>query len=95
VDLSSLVGGTLTEADIRLSTTLVRFDAVYQGHFKCDLRRLVDYPNLWRYARRIYRLPHVTETVNFEHIKPHYHQSHEGINPTRVVPVGPVGSWTS
>jgi putative glutathione S-transferase len=93
VDRSFLVGGVLTEADIRLFTTLVRFDAVYHGHFKCNLRRLVDYPNLWRCARGIYRLPHVAETVNFDHIKQHYYRSHESINPTRIVPLGPMMRW--
>lgn len=84
-----LVGDQLTEADIRLFTTLIRFDAVYHGHFKCNVRRLVDYPALWRYTRRIYALPHVQDTVNFEHIKKHYYQSHKHINPTGIVPVGP------
>jgi glutathionyl-hydroquinone reductase len=84
-----LVGGQLTEADIRLFTTLIRFDAVYHGHFKCNVRRIVDYPALWRFTRRMYALPGVRETVNFEHIKNHYYQSHTHINPTGIVPVGP------
>jgi putative glutathione S-transferase len=88
-----LVGDVVTEADIRLFTTLVRFDAVYVGHFKCNLRRLVDYPNLWRYARRLYQLPHVAPTVSFAHIKEHYYASHKNINPTGVIPLGPLMDW--
>jgi putative glutathione S-transferase len=84
-----LLGNRLTEADIRLFTTLVRFDAVYVGHFKCNLRRIADYPNLSGYLRDLYQVPGVSETVNFEHIKRHYYQSHSSINPTRVVPLGP------
>jgi len=84
-----LVGDTLTEADIRLFTTLVRFDPVYHGHFKCNVRRLAEYPNLWGFTRDLYQHPKVRETVNFEHIKKHYYASHETINPTRIVPVGP------
>lgn len=89
-----LVGGQLTEADIRLFTTLVRFDAVYYGHFKCNLRRLVDYPRLWAFTRRLLALPGVAGTVNFEHIKRHYYGSHRTINPTGIVPMGPVIDWT-
>lgn len=85
-----LVGDRLTEADWRLFTTLVRFDPVYVGHFKCNLRRIADYPALSAYLRRLYRMPGVAETVNFEHIKRHYYESHETINPTGVVPLGPV-----
>ena len=84
-----LVGGTLTEADIRLFTTLVRFDPVYHGHFKCNIRQLKDYPNLWGFTRDLYQHPKIRETVNFEHIKKHYYQSHDTINPTRIVPAGP------
>lgn len=84
-----LTGNRVTEADWRLFTTLVRFDPVYVGHFKCNLRRIVDYPNLWPYARDLYQTPGVAETVNFIHIKRHYYQSHGTINPTRVVPIGP------
>ena len=84
-----LVRDTLTEADWRLFTTLVRFDPVYVGHFKCNLRRLVDYPNLWAYVRELYQMPGIAETVNFHHIKGHYYQSHSTINPTGVVPMGP------
>ncbi len=85
-----LLGEALTEADIRLFTTLVRFDAVYHGHFKCNLRRLVDYPTLWAYARDIYQWPGVGPTVNLMHIKRHYYMSHRSINPTGIVPLGPV-----
>jgi glutathionyl-hydroquinone reductase len=88
-----LVGNQLTEADIRLFTTLVRFDAVYYVHFKCNLRRLVDYPNLWPYARDLYQSPGFGETVNFDHIKRHYYMTHERINPTRIVPKGPDVDW--
>jgi putative glutathione S-transferase len=84
-----LVGDRLTEADWRLFTTLVRFDAVYHGHFKCNRRRLVDYPNLWAYTRELYQVPGVAETVHMGHIKLHYYGSHLGINPTGIVPKGP------
>lgn len=84
-----LVGEQMSEADIRLFTTLVRFDEVYHGHFKCNRRRIVDYPNIWAYTREIYQLPGVAGTVNMEHIKRHYYESHDTINPTGVVPVGP------
>jgi putative glutathione S-transferase len=84
-----LVGGALTEADWRLFTTLIRFDAVYHGHFKCNLRRIEDYPNLSAYLRELYQVPGVAETVNFDHIKRHYYMSHEHINPSRIVPLGP------
>lgn len=85
-----LTGDRLTEADIRLFTTLVRFDTVYYGHFKCNLRRVVDYPALWRFTRDIYNLPKVAETVNLDHIKRHYYESHTTINPTGIVPLGPI-----
>lgn len=88
-----LVGERLTEADIRLFTTLVRFDAVYVGHFKCNLRRLIDYPNLWGYARELYQLPGIADTVNFDHIKRHYYTSHPSINPTGIIPAGPRVNW--
>lgn len=84
-----LVGDQLTEADIRLWTTLVRFDPVYHGHFKCNVRRIADYPNLAAFTRRLYAHADIAETVNFEHIKRHYYESHTHINPTGVVPVGP------
>jgi putative glutathione S-transferase len=85
-----LLGGTQTEADWRLFTTLVRFDPVYYGHFKCNERRLVDYSNLWAYTRDLYQTPGVAETVNLDHIKRHYYLTHHTINPTGVVPRGPV-----
>lgn len=84
-----LFGEAVTEADWRLFTTLVRFDPVYHGHFKCNIRRLADYPNLWNYTGRLYRYPGVSNTVDFGHIKQHYYRSHPTINPTRIVPVGP------
>jgi putative glutathione S-transferase len=90
-----LVATQLTEADIRLFTTLVRFDSVYVGHFKCNVRRLVDYPNLWGYARDLYQQPDLGGTVNFDHIKRHYYMTHDHINPTRIVPKGPIIDWTA
>jgi putative glutathione S-transferase len=84
-----LMGKHLTEADWRLFTTLLRFDPVYVGHFKCNIRRIVDYPNLWGYLRELYQIPKVAETVNFKHIKRHYYQSHKTINPTGIVALGP------
>lgn len=84
-----LVGNRLTEADVRLFTTLVRFDPVYYGHFKCNLRQVRDYPNLWNYVRDIYQTPGVADTVDMRHIKAHYYGSHVAINPTRIVPKGP------
>jgi putative glutathione S-transferase len=90
-----LVGSRLTEADVRLFTTLVRFDAVYYLHFKCNLRRLVEYSNLWAYARDLYQQPGFGETVNFDHIKRHYYLTHDHINPTRIVPQGPMVDWTA
>ena len=89
-----LVGGQLTEADVRLYTTLARFDAVYVGHFKCNLRRLVDYPALWAYARDLYQRPAFRETTNFDHIKRHYYMTHDRLNPSRIVPAGPLVDWT-
>ena len=84
-----LVGDRITEADWRLFTTLVRFDPVYVGHFKCNLRQIADYPNLSNYLRDLYQVQGVSETVNMHHIKAHYYGSHTTINPTRIVPVGP------
>ncbi len=84
-----LAGEVITEADWRLFTTLLRFDPVYHGHFKCNLRRLVDYPNLWGYTRELYQVPGVAETVNLHHIKQHYYASHRSVNPTGIVPRGP------
>lgn len=93
-DKDYLVGNQLTEADIRLFTTLVRFDPVYFGHFKCNIKALVDYPNLWNYTKRLYNHASIAETVDFDHIKQHYYGSHKTINPTGVVPVGPDLDWT-
>jgi putative glutathione S-transferase len=84
-----LLGQRMTESDWRLFPTLIRFDAVYHGHFKCNLRRIVDYPNLWPYLRDLYQHDGVAETVNFDHIKRHYYMTHDEINPTRIVPIGP------
>jgi putative glutathione S-transferase len=88
-----LVGDAITEADIRLFTTLVRFDAVYVGHFKCNLRRLADYPNLFAYGRDLYQRPGFGETVDLDHIKRHYYMTHDQLNPSRIVPAGPVVDW--
>lgn len=85
-----LMGDTLTEADWRLFTTLVRFDLVYHLHFKCNRKRIVDYPNIWAYTRELYQVSGIAETVNFEHIVRHYHYSHETINPNRIIPTNPV-----
>jgi putative glutathione S-transferase len=90
-----LVGRQITEADIRLFPTLVRFDAVYYSHFKCNLRRLVDYSNLWGYARDLYQRPGFGDTVNFDHIKRHYYVTHDQLNPTRIVPKGPAVDWSA
>jgi putative glutathione S-transferase len=84
-----LVGGQVTEADWRLFVTLIRFDAVYYGHFKCNRRRIVDYPQLSGYLRELYQMPGIAETVNLSHIKQHYYRSHPTINPNGIVPVGP------
>ncbi len=84
-----LMGDRITEADWRLFTTLIRFDPVYHLHFKCNLRRLIDYPNLWAYTRELFQWPGVAETVNMSHIVRHYHYSHESINPHRIVPINP------
>jgi len=90
-----LCGRQFTEADVRLFTTLVRFDAVYYSHFKCNLRRLTDYPRLWRYARRIHALPGVARTVDLDEIKAHYYRSMPEINPSGVVPKGPLLDFSS
>jgi putative glutathione S-transferase len=84
-----LFGNRIVEADWRLFCTLVRFDVVYHGHFKCNIRRIIDYPNLQGYLMDLYQLPLIAETVNFDHIKRHYYMTHEEINPTRIVPIGP------
>jgi putative glutathione S-transferase len=90
-----LAGEPITEADWRLFTTLVRFDPVYVGHFKCNLRRLVDLPHLWGYARELYQWPGIAGTVDFHHIKHHYYGSHESVNPTGIMPQGPLIDWTA
>ncbi|MCF6326115.1 MAG: glutathione S-transferase family protein [Devosiaceae bacterium] len=84
-----LTGNSLSEADWRLFTTLIRFDAVYVGHFKCNIKRIVDFENLFAYVRELYQWPGIAQTVHFEHIKKHYYESHKTINPTGIVPVGP------
>lgn len=84
-----LMGSTVTEADWRLFTTLLRFDPVYVGHFKCNLRRIADYPNLSGYVRDLYQIPGVAATVRLDHIKSHYYGSHHSVNPTGIVPLGP------
>jgi putative glutathione S-transferase len=84
-----LFGERMTETDWRFFVTLIRFDAVYHGHFKCNLRRIVDYRNLWPYLRDLYQHDDVASTVNFDHIKRHYYMTHDEINPTRIVPIGP------
>lgn len=88
-DRDYLLGDTLSEVDVRLFTTLVRFDAVYHGHFKCNRVKLTELPNLWAYARRLYQSPGFGETVDFDHIKRHYYITHDTINPTGIVPKGP------
>jgi putative glutathione S-transferase len=88
-----LMGDQITEADWRLATTLFRFDPVYHLHFKCNRRRLIDYPNLWDYARELYQWPGVAGTVRFDHIVRHYHYSHGSINPHRIIPINPVLDW--
>jgi len=88
-----LTGDRVTEADWRLFTTLARFDAVYHLHFKCNRRRLIDYPNTFAYARELYQWPGVAGTIHFDHIVRHYHYSHETINPNRIIPINPVIEW--
>ncbi|WP_421659588.1 glutathione S-transferase family protein [Leptothermofonsia sp. ETS-13] len=85
-----LCGNQLTEADVCMFTTLLRFDSVYYGHFKCNLKRIVDYPNLWNYLKDLYQFPGVRETCNFDHIKRHYYMSQTAINPNRIVAKGPL-----
>ena len=89
-----LLGPDITEADWRLFTTLIRFDPVYVGHFKCNLKRITDYPNLSNYVRDLFQQPGVAATVNIHHIKSHYYGSHESINPSRIVPLGPTIDYT-
>ncbi len=88
-----LTGDSITLADWRLAMTLFRFDPVYVGHFKCNIRRIVDYENIWGYTRDLYQQPGVAETVDFDHIKRHYYRTHPKINPTRIVPTGPTIDW--
>jgi putative glutathione S-transferase len=90
-----LFGDTVTEADVRLWVTLARFDPVYVTHFKANLRRLADYPNLWPYARDLYSIPAFGQTTNFDHIKNHYYRTHPQLNPLRIVPAGPILDWTA
>jgi putative glutathione S-transferase len=90
-----LLGDQFVEADWRLFVTLVRFDAVYHGHFKCNIRRIIDYPNLFGYLKDLYQTDGIAETVNFDHIKRHYYVTHDDINPTRIVPVGPEQDLTA
>jgi glutathionyl-hydroquinone reductase len=90
-----LLGDAITEADVRLWVTLARFDAVYHYHFKANLRRLTDYPNLWAYARDLYARPAFSGTTNFDHIKRHYYTTHPHINPSRIVPDGPLLGWAA
>lgn len=89
-----LLGERATEADWRLFPTLVRFDEVYNVHFRCNYRRLVDYPNLWRYARELYQLPGVAQTIAMEQIKRHYYTTHDELNPKHIIPVGPGYDWS-
>ena len=89
-----LVGNQITEADWRLFTTLIRFDPVYHLHFKCNRRRIVDYPNMWAYTRELFQRPGVAETVSLPHIVRHYHFSHDTINPHRIIPVNPTLDYT-
>ena len=89
-DQRYLCGDRITEADWCMFTTLLRFDAVYYVHFKCNIRRIVDYPNLWNYLKELYQVPGVKETCNLDQIKRHYYKSHPNVNPTRIVPVGPI-----
>jgi putative glutathione S-transferase len=90
-----LFGATPLETDWRLFVTIVRFDAVYYGHFKCNLRRIIDYPNLFGYLKDLYQIPGIAETVNFDHIKRHYYITHDDMNPTRIVPIGPLQDLTA
>jgi glutathionyl-hydroquinone reductase len=90
-----LLGGSITEADVRLYPTLARFDAVYYTHYKCNLNRLVDYPGLWGYARDLYQTPGFGDTTDFVQIKRHYYQTQDWINPNRIVPKGPYVNWLS
>ena len=88
-----LLGNQLTEADWRLFTTLVRFDSVYVLHFKCNRKRIIDYPNIWGYARELFQHHGISKTTNFDHIIRHYHYSHETISPNRIIPINPIINW--
>lgn len=90
-----LTGPSMTEADIRLFTTLIRFDPVYHTHFKCNLRRIVDYPNLWGFVRDIYQQPGIAETVHVDFIKRHYYGSHANLNPAGIIPIGPALDYST
>ena len=90
-----LMGNRVTEADWRLLTTLLRFDKVYHGHFKCNRDRIIDFPNLWGYTRELYQWPGVAETTHFDHIVRHYHYSHESVNPYRIIPITPRPDFTA
>ncbi|MEL7345302.1 MAG: glutathione S-transferase C-terminal domain-containing protein, partial [Pseudomonadota bacterium] len=90
-----LMGDRLTEADWRLFATLVRFDNVYHLHFKCNRKRVIDYPNLWAYTRELYQMPGISETINMEQIVRHYHYSHESVNPHRIIPINPIIDWNA
>ena len=91
-----LVGDSITEADVRLFTTLVRFDPVYHGHFKCNRQKLAEMPFLWAYARDLFQTPGFGDTIDFDHIKRHYYQVHRDINPTGIIPAGPdLAGWTT
>ena len=91
-----LVGNSITEADVRLFTTLVRFDAVYHGHFKCNRHKLTELPVLWAYARDLFQTPGFGDTVDFDHIKRHYYRTHAMLNPSGIVPLGPdLSAWTT
>ena len=90
-----LFGSRIVETDWRLFVTLVRFDAVYYGHFKCNLKRIIDYPNLFGYLKDLYQQDGIAETVDFDHIKRHYYVTHDDINPTRIVPLGPDQDFSS
>ena len=94
-EIATLLRAQITEADWRFFTTLVRFDPVYVGHFKCNIRRIADYPALIGYLRDLYQLPGIAETVVMDHIKQHYYQSHPTINPTGIVPTGPLLDYSA
>ena len=90
-----IIGDRLTEVDWRLFPTLLRFDNVYHLHFKCNRKRIIDYPNLWAYTRELYQYEGIAETVNMDHIIRHYHYSHDTINPNRIIPINPDIDWNA